>query len=176
MAIKIISSSSVNLSREDKHHIFEIMRIAYATTEIEIWGEDYVRISEAEYFSLIDDGKITVAYFEGVIAGCNQVYEREDGSFGFGLLATHQEFRKRGIGRALIENAENRARTSGAKYMEIEILRPRDIEVPGKLILQKWYESMGYEYVYSENFANRKPIKAKRLIRPSDFDCYRKTL
>ncbi|MCF6228505.1 MAG: GNAT family N-acetyltransferase [Planctomycetes bacterium] len=86
------------------------------------------------------------------------------------------DFTKRGIGSVLVKHAEQEAKDAGAKYMEIEILRPRDIEVPGKIVLQKWYEAMGYEYVYSENFADRKPIKAKRLIRPSNFDCYRKAL
>ncbi len=176
MSIRIVSSADIRFTKQEQHRLFEIMRIAYASTETEIWGENYVRIVEDEYSELITSGKITVAFYNDEIAGCNQVYDREDGSYGFGLLATHMDFTKKGIGSALVQDAEQRAKKDGAAYMEIEILRPRDIEVAGKVILQKWYESMGYEYVYSENFANRKPIKAKRLLVPSNFDCYRKTL
>ncbi|MFT5859694.1 MAG: GNAT superfamily N-acetyltransferase [Flavobacteriaceae bacterium] len=176
MSIRIISSTEVVLTYEDHHRLFEIMRIAYASTEVEIWGENYTRISEEEYIKLIVSGQITVAYYGDDIAGCNWVYKRNDTSHGYGLLATHMDFTKKGIGKALVENAELTAKNAGASFMDIEILRPRGIDVPSKIILQKWYESMGYEYVYSEDFALRKPDKAKRLVAPSDFDCYRKTL
>ena len=176
MSIRIVSSAEVVFTPQEHHRLFEIMRIAYASSEIEIWGENYLRISEEEYVGLIVGGEVTVAYYLDDIAGCNYVYRRNDVSYGYGLLATHLDFTKKGIGKALVENAEATAKNAGATCMDIEILRPRGVDVPSKVILQKWYESMGYEFIYSEDFALRKPDKAKLLVAPSDFDCYRKVL
>ncbi|MFT5780123.1 MAG: GNAT superfamily N-acetyltransferase [Crocinitomicaceae bacterium] len=176
MSIRIVSSSDVHFTAVEQELLFDIMRHAYATTEIEIWGENYVRISKEEFVKLIEGGGVLVAYYNDEIAGCVNTFTRSDASAGFGLLATHRDFTKRGIGSALVRETEDRAKKSGATCMDIEILRPRDTEVPGKVVLQKWYEMMGYEYVYSEDFAIRIPIKAKRLLVPSNFDCYRKVL
>jgi len=176
MSIRIASSADVTFTPEDHHRLFEIMRVAYASTEVEIWGENYTRISKEEYVDLIVAGEVTVAYYGDEIAGCNWVYKRSDVSYGYGLLATHMDFTKKGIGKALVKNAEDTAKNAGASYMDIEILRPRGIDVPSKVILQKWYESLGYEFIHSEDFALRKPDKAKLLVAPSDFDCFRKTL
>lgn len=176
MAITVISSLERPLSGDDRQLLFEIMRIAYATTETEIWGENYVRMSFEEYNALIDKGVILVAYLEEEIAGCIHFYPSKETSYGFSLLATRLGFTGKGVGRALIEESERRAKANGAQYMDIEILRPRDFDVPVKLTLKTWYESLGYYYTYSENFANRRPEKAKKLVVPSNFDCYRKEL
>jgi GNAT superfamily N-acetyltransferase len=176
MSIRIVSSSDVQFSHAEQERLFDIMRHAYAVTEVEIWGENYVRISKEEFIKLIEGGGFLVAYYNNAIAGCVHTYRRSEASSGFGLLATHRDFTKKGIGSSLVQEAERNAKDSGATCMDIEILRPRDSEVPGKVILQKWYEAMGYEYIYSEDFALRIPIKAKRLLVPSNFDCYRKVL
>ena len=84
-----------------------------------------------------------------------------------------------GIGRKLIEAAESHALKSGAEYMEIEILRAKDFDIPSKVRLHKWYLRQDYVFLESVEFVARKPKeskKATRLLVPSVFDCYRKPL
>jgi GNAT superfamily N-acetyltransferase len=152
------------------------MQDAYASTEKEIWGENYIRMSKSEYFELLDGDQILIAKWDDEIAGCIYFYQKDEVSFGFGLLGTHADFTKRGIGRALIDAVEERAKAAGAKSMNIEILRVRGMDVANKIVLRKWYEAMGFTYTYSEDFANIKPEKASSLARPSDFDYYEKSL
>lgn len=176
MSIQIISTSNNALTSSEKLRTYEIMRDAYASTESEIWGENYIRLSQEEYFELLAGDQVLVAKWNGEIAGCIYFYQKDENSFGFGLLGTHIEFTKRGIGRALIQAVEDRAEAANARSINIEILRVRGMDVPCKIVLRKWYEAMGYNYTHSEDFANIKPDKAASLARPSDFDYYMKTL
>lgn len=176
MSLKIVRSSDVSLTPEDRFQLFEIMRIAYATTEIEVWGEDYIRMSQSEYEQLIDEGNVLVAYWAKDICGCVSFSRKSENAFRFSLLGTRQGFTKRGIGKALVEATEQIARDSGAKFMELEILRPVDSEPLPKELLRKWYIRMGYSYTSSQDFAEVYTEKAKNLITPSNFDYYRKAL
>lgn len=176
MSITIFTTQERDFSPAQRTEIFEIMRKAYASTEIEIWGENYVRMPQAEYEELIDDGKITVALLENEIVGCVYARKIDDDTFTFGLLATHKDFGNLGIGRKLIEQVEEKARISGAKFMNIEILRPRDFSIPMKDRLRAWYEGMGYVFTHNQNFQDRRPDRAKDLKVPSVFDCYGKVL
>lgn len=156
--------------------MFEIMRDAYARTEIEIWGENYLRMPRSEYEGLIDEGKIIAAVLDNKIVG--SIYSRKIDSetSTFGLLAVHRNFGGRGVGSKLIEAVENRAQNEGTKFMNIEILRPRDFKVPIKDRLRTWYEGMGYAFTHDQNFQDRRPIRAKDLKVPSVFDCYQKKI
>ena len=75
--------------------------------------------------------------------------------------------------------AEDHALENGAEYMEIEILRAKDFDIPSKVMLHEWYLRQGYVFLESVDFVARKPqesAKAVRLLVPSVFDCYRKPL
>lgn len=176
MSIVIRSSDTHTFSPSERTELFEIMQDAYARTEIEIWGENYVRMPQSEYAALIDEGKIIGALLNGKIVGgvTSKNLNRENATFG--LLATHRDFGGRGVGRALVEAVEERAKLAGRKQMKMEILRPRDFDVPLKDRLRMWYEKMGYVFTHAENFADRRPVRAKDLKVPSVFDCYVKEL
>jgi len=84
-----------------------------------------------------------------------------------------------GIGRTLIDYIENVAQKEGASYMEIEILRTIEVDVPFKKVLKEWYTRLGYKYMKSGAFAELKPEnaeKADKLIQPCVFDCYQKVI
>ncbi|MCH2223387.1 MAG: GNAT family N-acetyltransferase [Crocinitomicaceae bacterium] len=176
MSINVISTTEYSLSELEKTRLYEIMRDAYASTEEEIWGKNYIRMSKSEYFQLLDEDQVLIAKWNNEIAGCIYYYQKDEKSFGFGLLGTHMDFTKRGIGKSLIQAVEDLAKKAGAQFMKIEILRVRGVDVPGKIILKKWYETLGYSYTHSEDFAKIKPEKASLLLKPSDFDCYKKVL
>ncbi|MDB0037916.1 GNAT family N-acetyltransferase [bacterium] len=174
MSIVILSSETHLFTPDERGEMFEIMRDAYARTEIEIWGENYLRMPQSEYEALIDEGKITTAVLDNKIVG--SVYSRniDTETSTFGLLAVHRDFGGRGIGSKLIEAVEERAKREGSKYINIEILCPRDFKVAIKDRLRMWYEGMGYEFTHEENFQDRRPDRAKDLVVPSVFDCFRK--
>lgn len=176
MSIVILSSENHIFSPSERSELFETMRDAYARTEIEIWGENYLRMPQSEYDSIIDDGKIMAAVLEGKIVGSIYSYNLDQETSTFSLLAVHRDFGGRGIGRKLIEVVEEKARLTGAKYMNIEILRPRDFNVPLKDRLRTWYEGMDYVYTHDQNFQDRRPDRAKYLKVPSVFDCYQKKI
>lgn len=176
MTIQIHSSANGALTKYDKDLLYEIMREAYASTEIEIWGENYVRMDREEYFNLIYRGEILYATMDGEICGSVYFYPLNKRVFGFSLLSSREGYKNKGVGSALIRAVEEEAKKSGADTIHIEILRPRDFETPNKSTLRNWYEGMGYKYNSSEDFAQARPDKARLLKVPSHFDKYTKSI
>lgn len=156
--------------------MFEIMRDAYARTESEIWGENYVRIPKHEFEELIDQGSVFGAKLDGQVVGTLFLKKMSPEESTFGLLGVDSNQEGKGIGSKLIQAAENQATVDGSSYMVLDILRPRDFEVQLKDRLRKWYEGMGYIFTHNQNFEDRRPDRAKDLKVPSVFDCYRKEL
>lgn len=176
MSIEILSSEKHAFSSAERFELFEIMRDAYARTEIEIWGENYLRMPQSEYEELIDEGRVLGASLDGKIVGSIYSKNLDSETSTFRLLAVHRDFGGRGIGSMLVEAAEQRAKQEGSVFMDLEILRPRDFPVPVKDILRAWYEGMNYRLSHHQNFQDRRPERAKKLKVPSVFDCYRKEL
>lgn len=158
---------------------YQILIDAYARSEMEIWGENYARISKEEYSSLIRNGEVYFAFLAEEVVGCIQVFRLNTSSYSFGLLAVDELKNGLGIGRELIRTAEQLALTNDATIMEIEILKAENIPVEAKKILHDWYTRLGYKYYATTSFIALKPDKiekAKNLINPSVFDQYRKVL
>jgi len=168
--------SAKKATETERKRLYEILRIAYALTEIEVWGEDYVRITYEDYNGLIEKGEIIAAWLDGVAVGSIHTYQRSPNTWSFSLLSADFAQKGKGIGQALIEAAENRARERGAEFMQLEILRPQGMDVPFKIRLDKWYRKLGYGYTHSNDFSTILPEKAKNLVNPCDFDYYQKEL
>jgi len=177
--IEIAFADIETLSDDEISAAFDIMRHAYRVTEVEIWGDTYSRIGLDKFVSFIKRGEIIIARFDGEIVGSIYTYRLHENAFSFGLLSADFDKKGLGIGRKLIEAAEDHALKCGAEYMEIEILRAKNFDIPSKVLLHKWYLRQGYVFLESLNFVVRKPeesAKAVRLLVPSVFDCYRKVL
>ena len=174
-SIVIVSSKGANTHEEQ----YKILIAAYSQTEKEIWGENYVRISEEEYKELIEREYVFTAHLNGEVVGTILLSKQNETTFSFGLLAVDFSKKGLGIGRKLVSHAEQAALKLGAKEMTLEILKPKNQHAPFKQQLAEWYERQGYEYMYSADFLELKPTKiekAKQLITPAVFDCYRKEL
>ncbi len=159
--------------------MYAILIHAYAETEREVWGNNYARIKFDDYKDIINRGEIFGAFIEGKIVGSVHVYNKDDEAYSFGLLSADFDLKGKGIGKSLVNYIEQYALVNGAKFMDLEILRPIEIEVPFKVFLKNWYTKMGYKFVYSGTFTELKPneaAKADKLIQPCAFDCYRKVL
>ena len=94
------------------------------------------RIDLAETLSNFDTGTYIVAEDEATLAGCNYVELRGDSGY-FGLLSIDPAFQGRGLGRMLVEKAEDYCRQGGCSVMRIRVLNHRT-ELP------PFYEKLGY--------------------------------
>jgi GNAT superfamily N-acetyltransferase len=94
------------------------------------------RIDLTETLAHFDKGRFLLAESDGKIAGCNYVELR--GPIGyFGLLSVDPEHQGRGLGKILIEQAEDFCRAAGCTRMQIRVLNHRT-ELP------PFYEKLGY--------------------------------
>lgn len=151
----------------------------YQVTEVEIWGENYLRMSQEEFYEVIQSGELIGAWVDHVPVGSIHTYKLREDAFAFGLFSVDFDFKGQNIGRRLITQAEQKAKSEGASFMELEILRLKNKELPEKQHLKEWYERLGYQHIETLDFVQRKPDKAekvKNFIAPSVFDCYRKRL
>lgn len=166
-----------NLDDLKKQHALLIH--AYAHTEKEIWGENYVRICWDEYRELIEKEQVFTAKLNEEVVGTILLCNHGDRVFSFGLLAVDFSKKGLGIGRKLIEKVEEWAAFLGGEKMTLEILRPTN-EIPSfKQHLAQWYERLGYTFCDTLPFLQLKPDKAAKaelLITPAVFDCYEKRL
>lgn len=175
--VTVFSAFDFQLTEEQFERLFNIIRIAYAETEKEVWGEGYVRMSREELKQHIETDQILIALINGEIVGGIRYYEKSPRSWTFGLLGAAFEHKGKGVGRALIQEAENRAMAKGAKEMDIEILRATSIETEFKTQLAQWYQRLGYEFSGTKGVMEvyDNPEKWAKLVNPSHFDCYLKT-
>lgn len=167
------------ICREDLNRQHELLVYAYAQTEREIWGENYVRIYLDEYKELIEKEIVFTAWLDDEVVGTILLLNLGSQTFSFGLLAADFSKKGVGIGRKLVEAAEKEAVRQGASRMILEILKPENQFVPVKKQLAEWYERLGYNHFKTASFIELKPDKiekAKSLITPSVFDCYEKEL
>lgn len=174
--IQIYSAREKGLSEADFQRLYNIVVTAYAETEAEMWGPDYVRVSWNDFRSFIAQDQILVAYLNQQVAGGIRYYPNADGTFGFGLFGADFSLSGKGVGRALIQRVEEEVRRSGGTAIKIEILRPRDFELPIKTILHAWYQRLGYQYTKTVGFAETFPDRAKGILVPCVFDYYEKKI
>lgn len=175
--IKVAGISQLNALKLER--IFSLLRDAYAITEREIWGENYLRMPFETFSSLVEKGEFLYAELDGTIVGSIHHYRVNENTFAFGSLSADFSKKGLGIGRKLIVAAETSAKQQGATKMTLEILRPSGFEIPFKNVLREWYMRQGYTFVSTASFLERKSDqtdKAKLLKVPAVFDCYEKLL
>lgn len=179
VSILVVQGNQANLSKKETAKLYQIMIDAYALTEIDIWGPNYVRLSWPEFIKTIEEGKLFVARLNGEAVGSIYVTEEKPGCYSFGVLSADFKHSGKGIGRHLIETVEHFAKQNGASIMSLEILRPAEFDVEFKGFLHNWYSQMGYQLIETMSFLERKPDKIdkeKLLVNRSVFDYYEKKL
>jgi GNAT superfamily N-acetyltransferase len=177
ITVKQIKTDS--LSDGTLNRMYAVLIRAYAETEVEVWGENHIRISKTDFIALIKCGEIFGAFIDSQLVGSVRLFKKDPQTFSFGLLSADLNMQGKGIGNTLVSYIETRAKQKGAVYMDIEILRAVTLEPPFKKRLKEWYIKLGYTYTQSGSFLELKPYhadKAKKLIQPCVFDCYQKIL
>lgn len=173
-------SISLGTIHEDADLLSRLINQVYAVAEAGMWqetdGVPIPRTTVAEVKSLLAKQHLLIARNDQSVVGCVCLQRLSSQVAEFGLLVAHPDFRGQGIGRALVCEAEERARKSGAGLMQLELLTPKDWEHPVKAFLHRWYTRIGYIPIRTEPFAETYGHLAPYLATECNFTVYHKTL
>ncbi|WP_240197238.1 GNAT family N-acetyltransferase [Nonomuraea lactucae] len=154
----------------------DLVNRVYAAAEEGLWQDGAARTTEEGMSELIRAGEIAVARVNGRIVGSVRVQRLKTGEGEFGQLATEPEHRGAGIGRRLVEFAEQWSRDRGLTTMQLELLVPRGWKHPSKEFLNDWYTRIGYQIVRIGAIEESYPDLAPLLATSCDFRIYHKDL
>lgn len=88
---------------------------------------------------------------EGWVAAC--VHTELRGERGYlGMLAVDPSRQGTGLGRLMVDAAENHCRSRGCRWMDLRVLSPRRELLP-------FYEKLGYVQLRTEKFQPPRPLK-----------------
>lgn len=150
---------------------------AYDVGEAGLWREPTEgRTDEPEIAEAIRAGQMLVATVEDRIVGCARTRALDATTSDVGLISADPASWGGGIGRALIDAAEDLARSRGAVTMQLELLVPRQGTHAGKERLREWYTRLGYSVVRTVPFEEYVPHAAPWLVAPGDVLVFNKPL
>lgn len=156
--------------------IADLINKVYAVAEKDFWKEGHLRTNPDQISKLVNQGKIMTAILDGELVGVVQVRIFDDNIGWFGMLATAPEHRGKGIGRGLMNNAEEFVKDHGCTTMQCEVLVPEVGEIEEKLILSEWYSRLGYRHISSANFEKLYPHAVPDLKMDCKLDLFLKEL
>jgi GNAT superfamily N-acetyltransferase len=148
----------------------------YTAAERGIWRDGFSRTTTSEVAGLIAAGEIALARRESRLAGAVRLCDVAEDTSLFGMLVASPDQRGTGVGRALVEFAEQRARDRGMRAMRLELLVPRTLRHPSKEFLAGWYARRGYRRIGSTGFEGAYPHVAPLLLTPCDLETHEKPL
>jgi N-acetylglutamate synthase-like GNAT family acetyltransferase len=155
---------------QDVPEIVRIVNAAYLRGEAGIWQPEWRR-TKAEWIEQdVAAGEIAVARDGDTVLGCIRVYRLRDDTAEFGMLAVAPDGWGGGVGRALVEFAEQRF---DVDWMELELLIPHAPQAH-KRRLHEWYSRRGYREVGRRPFPLE--YQGDMLAGPADLVTYRKRL
>jgi GNAT superfamily N-acetyltransferase len=154
----------------------DLVNAVYRVAEKGLWRDGWARTNPVDMAALIARGEIVVAESEGDLAGTLHVENVEDDAMIFGMLAAAFEHRSEGVGRALVDFAEQHARECGRRTMQLELLVPRDWKHLSKEYLKGWYGRRGYRVSGTGAMDELYPSLAPMLACPCDLLLYEKPL
>ena len=154
----------------------DLINSVYQRAENGLWREGTTRTTIAELARFIAAGDIVVARQHGQLAGSVRVHDVAPGVTEFGMLVAAPEYRGAGVGRALVEFAEQRALERDMRAMQLELLVPRTWRHPSKEFLSAWYGRRGYRVIRTRNVDDAYPHLAPLLATSCDLLVYEKPL
>jgi hypothetical protein len=151
----------------------QIINAAYAAGEEGLWPPDTPRVFDYEVKQMLDKEELLFAYRDGELAGLVRVHALDERTAELGLLSAVRL--DSGVGRELIDLAEDWARERGLPRMRLQLLVPRGGTHPFKDRLHSWYSRLGYRAIGAEDIAKALPEIEKTAV-PCDLVTYEKVL
>src|SRR5690242_16826651 len=146
----------------DFHSILDLINSAF---QVERFFKNRDRLDEDDLARHFKEGSFLLAEEEGKLAGCIYVSRHGDRAY-FGLLSVDPTRQKSGVGRRLVAAAEEFARETGARFMDLKLIHLRT-ELPGI------YEKLGYHISGTEPYPTE---RSHMLTQPVHFLCMTKEL
>jgi GNAT superfamily N-acetyltransferase len=156
--------------------LVSLINRAYARGEAGLWRGSVDRTDEAEIAEAVRAGYMLVARDGGRIAGCLRTRALDSATADVGLIGVDPGAWGSGTGRALVDAAEDLARSRGIGTMRLELLVPRTGTHPDKERLREWYARRGYSVVRTVPFEDYVPQAAPLLSAPGDILLFEKRL
>jgi predicted N-acetyltransferase YhbS len=134
-------------SDSDVEELTKLINTAFVVEQVVFDGD---RVDDLGVRAYMSGGTFFIAEDSGGLnnkglAGCVYI-ETRDGRSYLGLLSVQPARQGTGIGRQLVTSAENFARQSGARVMDLRVISARGDE------LLPFYRRLGYEFVRTEPF------------------------
>ena len=142
-----------------------VLALVNSAFQVERFFKNRDRLDAPDLAHHFKEGTFLLAEEEGKLAGCVYVTRHGDRAY-FGLLSVDPSHQKNGIGRRLVSAAEEFARETGARFMDLKLINLRT-ELPGI------YEKMGYHISGTEPYPAE---RAHMLTQPVHFLCMTKEL
>jgi len=132
----------------DARGIAALINSAFQVEKFFVSGD---RITEIEVTSLLDKGRFLLADDGSGLAGCVYLEIQAQQAY-LGLLSVRPERQRKGIGRLLVDSAEDHARGAGCAVMCLRTVNLRT-ELP------VYYGNLGYKVSGTEPFPDHVPTK-----------------
>lgn len=142
-----------------------ILKLVNAAFQVERFFKNQDRLSAEDLEAHFKSGTFLLTEDAGTITGCIYVKRHNDRAY-FGLLAIDPSRQKTGIGRRLVAAAEEFARETGARFMDLRIINLRE-ELPGI------YAKLGYQVTGTAPYPSERD---HMLTQPVHFICMTKEL
>ncbi|HEX5235317.1 MAG TPA: GNAT family N-acetyltransferase [Silvibacterium sp.] len=149
-------------TEQDSGSVLNLVNTAF---KVEMFFKNDDRLTAADLASHFKTGTFLVSEDGPQITGCIYVQRHAERAY-FGLLSIDPSRQKTGIGRRLVAAAEEFARETGARFMDIHIVNLRT-ELPGI------YAKLGYQITGTEPYP---PDHRHVLTQPVHFICMSKEL
>ena len=138
----------MNVRVAEAHEADEILRITNAAYQVEKFFLDTDRLNDSSLRGLLATGVFLITEARD---GCVYVELRGERAY-FGPLSVHPERQGTGLGRILVNAAEDYARAHGCRFMDITIVNVRE-ELPA------FYRKLGYTPEGTKPFPDDEPTK-----------------
>ena len=156
--------------------LVRLINDAYSVGEAELWTAGTTRTSPDEVAELIRTGGMLTARVRRRSVGCACVRQVDPSTADLGFVSTDPLRWGGGVGRRLVDTAEELMRSRDASTMELKVLVPRDEVHPQTDRLRAWYSRRGYRIVRSVPFEEVATHAAAQLAKPCEFLIFRKPL
>jgi GNAT superfamily N-acetyltransferase len=153
-----------------------VINSAYAVGEEGLWEPGWVRTTPTEVAELTRRGGMLTARVDGEIVGCGCIQALDAATTDLGFVSVLPEQWGGGAGRAIVDAAEDLARSRGATTMQLELLVPKEWVHPHKDRLRLWYSRLGYRTIRTARFEEVASHLESQLATPCEFLVFRKPL